>query len=90
MDDFDVVSGMNVLLKHKVIYMPLAKCIVVTESNPTIIQTNFHQPRGVKMMTIVQLRKNLRHDESTLAAIVVFEKGELKCANLNKNIFATT
>ena len=42
------------------------------------------------MMTIVQLRKNLSHDESTLAAIVVFEKGELKCANLNKNFFATT
>ena len=41
----------------------------------TIIQTNIHQPRGVKMMTIVQLRKNLSHDESTLAAIVVFEKG---------------
>ena len=71
-------------------YMPLEKCLVVKESNPTIIQTNIHQPRGVKMMTIVQLRKNLRHDESTLAAIVVFEKGELKCANLNKNFFATT
>ena len=60
------------------------------ESNQTIIQTNIHQPRGVKMMTIVQLRKNLSHDESTLAVIVVFEKRELKCANLNKNFIATT
>ena len=42
------------------------------------------------MMTIVQLRKNLSHDESMLAAIVVFEKGELKCANLNKNFIAIT
>ena len=69
--------------------MSLEKCLVVTQSNPTIIQTNIHQPRGVKMMTIVQLRKNLSHDESTLATIVVFEKGELKCANLNRNFFAT-
>ena len=75
MDDFNVVSGMNILLKHKVIYMPLAKCLVVMESNPTIIQKNIHQPRGLKMMSILQLRKNHSHDESMLAAIVVIEKG---------------
>ena len=75
MDDLDVVSGMNVLLKHKVIYMPLAKCIIVMESNPMIIQKNIHQPRGLKMMSILQLRNNHSHDESTLAATVVIEKG---------------
>ena len=75
MDDFDVVSGMNVLLKHKVTYMPLAKCLVIMESNPTIIQKNIHQPRGLKMMSILQLRKNHSHDESMLAVIVVIEKG---------------
>jgi len=75
MDDFDIVSGMNALLKHNVSYMPLAKCLVVMESNSTIIQKNIHQPRGLKMMSILQLRKNHSHDESTLAAIVVIEKG---------------
>ena len=66
--------------------MPLEKCLVVTESNPTIIQTNIHQPRGVKMMTIVQLRKNLSHDESTLAAIVVFEKGSSSVPTSTKTL----
>jgi len=75
MDDFEVVSGMNVLLKHKVSYMPLAKYLVVMESNPTIIQKNIHQPRGLKMMSILQLRKNHSHDEFMLAAIDVIEKG---------------
>ena len=53
MDDFDVVSGMNVLLEHEVIYMPIAKCLVVTEANPTIIHKNIYQPREVKMMSIL-------------------------------------
>ena len=47
-DDFNVVSGLNVLLKHKVIYMPLAKCLVVMESNPMIIQKNIPSTKRVE------------------------------------------
>ncbi|KAA0025511.1 uncharacterized protein E6C27_scaffold43876G00010 [Cucumis melo var. makuwa] len=41
--DFLVVKmddlGMEFLLEHKVIPMPLAKSLVVTGSNPTVVQT---------------------------------------------------
>ena len=40
MDDFDVVLEMEFLLKHKVIPIPLANCLVITGSTPTIVQTS--------------------------------------------------
>ena len=51
MDDLDTVLDMSFIFKHKVILMPLVKCLVVMGSKQTIIQTNSHQPKGVKMMT---------------------------------------
>ena len=48
-DDFNIVLGIDFLLEHKVIHMPLVKCLVVIRSNETIIQKNTHQPKGVKM-----------------------------------------
>ena len=77
MDDFDIVLGVNFLLEHKVIFILLAKCLVVTGFNPTIIQIITGQPKGVKMMLTLQLRNDLSHDESMLAAIVVVEEGNL-------------
>ncbi|XP_022975729.1 uncharacterized protein LOC111475919, partial [Cucurbita maxima] len=44
MDDFDVVLGMEFLLEHKVIPMPLAKCLVITDRNPTVIPASIKQP----------------------------------------------
>lgn len=37
MDDFDVVLGMEILLEHQEISIPLAKCLVITESTLTIV-----------------------------------------------------
>ena len=37
MDDFDVVLGMEFLLEHKVIPIPLANCLVITGSTPTVV-----------------------------------------------------
>ena len=45
MDDFHVVLIMELLLEHQVILMPSAKCLVITESIPTIVQTNLRQPK---------------------------------------------
>ena len=70
-DDFDVVLGMEFLLEHKVIPMSLAKCLVITRSTPTVVQTNIKQPNGVKMITALQLKKGLAHDEPTFMAILV-------------------
>ena len=75
MDYFDIVLGMDFLLEHKVIPMPLEKSLVITGSNPTIIQTNTHQPGRVKKMLALQLRQDLSRDELTLATITVSEEG---------------
>lgn len=40
-----------------------------------IIQINTSQSRGVKMISALQLIKDLSHDEPTLAAIVVVKEG---------------
>ncbi|TYJ97410.1 uncharacterized protein E5676_scaffold194G002310 [Cucumis melo var. makuwa] len=48
MDDFDVVLGIEFLLEHQVIPMPLAKCLVITGSNLSVVQTDLRQPDGLK------------------------------------------
>ena len=75
MDDFDIVLGINFLLEHKVIPMPLAQSLVIIGSKPTIMQTNFRQPGRVKKMSVLQLRQDLSRDELSLAAITVLEEG---------------
>ncbi|KAA0052266.1 uncharacterized protein E6C27_scaffold207G00900 [Cucumis melo var. makuwa] len=46
MDDFDVVLGMEFLPEHQVIPIPLARCLVITGSFPTIVQAEIRQPNG--------------------------------------------
>ena len=75
MNEFDIMLGMDFLLEHKVIHMPLAKWLVLTGSNPIIIQKNTRQPKGAKLMSTLQLERDLSHDEPTFAAIVIVEEG---------------
>ncbi|KAL4018158.1 hypothetical protein IC575_021748 [Cucumis melo] len=69
MDDFDVVLGMEFLLEHQVIPMPLAKCSVITGPTPSVVQTDLRQPDGLKMISAMQLKKGLSRDEPTFMAI---------------------
>ncbi|KAA0066681.1 uncharacterized protein E5676_scaffold384G00030 [Cucumis melo var. makuwa] len=69
MDDFDVVLGMEFLLEHQVIPMPYAKCLVITGSTPSIVQTDLRQLDGLKMISAMQLKKGLSRDEPTFMAI---------------------
>ncbi|KAA0049808.1 uncharacterized protein E5676_scaffold142G00230 [Cucumis melo var. makuwa] len=69
MDDFDVVLGMEFLLEHQVIPMPLAKCLVITGSTPSVVQTDLRQPDGLKMISAMQLKKGLSRDQPTFMAI---------------------
>ena len=59
MDDFNIMLGMDFLLKHKFILMPLVKGLVVTRFNSTIIQTITHKLKEVKMMSALQMRRDL-------------------------------
>ncbi|KAA0060659.1 Asp_protease_2 domain-containing protein [Cucumis melo var. makuwa] len=69
MDDFDVVLGMEFLLEHQVIPMPLAKCLAIIGSAPFVVQTDLRQPNGLKMISAMQLKKGLTRDEPTFMAI---------------------
>ncbi|KAA0064071.1 uncharacterized protein E6C27_scaffold99G00790 [Cucumis melo var. makuwa] len=69
MDDFDVVLGMEFLLEHQVIPIPLAKCLVITGPTPSVVQTDLRQPDGLKMISAMQLKKGLSRDEPTFMAI---------------------
>ncbi|KAA0053609.1 reverse transcriptase [Cucumis melo var. makuwa] len=69
MDDFDVVLEMEFLLEHQVIPMPLAKCLVIIGSTPSVVQTDLRQPDGLKMISAMQLKKGLSRDEPTFMAI---------------------
>ncbi|KAA0041961.1 Asp_protease_2 domain-containing protein [Cucumis melo var. makuwa] len=51
MDDFDVVLGMEFLLEHQVIPMPLTKCLVITGFTSSVVQTDLRQPDELKMIS---------------------------------------
>ncbi|XP_022972954.1 uncharacterized protein LOC111471473 [Cucurbita maxima] len=73
MDDFDVVLGMEFLLEHKVIPMPLAKCLVITDSNPTVIPASIKQPGNLRMISAIQLKRGLAREEPTFMVIPLME-----------------
>ena len=57
MDDFDIVLGMEFLFEHQVIMMLSAKCLVITGTTPTVVQTDLRQPKGLRMISAMQLRE---------------------------------
>ena len=59
MDDFDVVLGMDSVLEHKVIPMPLAKCVVITDHNPTVVPVSIKQPGNLRIISTIQLKRGL-------------------------------
>ncbi|TYK22097.1 reverse transcriptase [Cucumis melo var. makuwa] len=69
MDDFDVLLGMEFLLEHQVIPMPLAKCLVITGPTPSVVQTDLRQLDGLKLILAMQLKKGLSRDEPTFMTI---------------------
>ncbi|KAL0556481.1 hypothetical protein IC582_004995 [Cucumis melo] len=48
--------------------MPLTKCLVITGSTPSAVQTDLRQPYGLKMISAMQLKKGLSRDEPTFMA----------------------
>ena len=74
MDDFDVVLGMKFLLEHKVIPMPLAKCLVITDRNPIVIPASINQPGNLRMISTIQLERGLAREEPTFMAIPLMEE----------------
>ncbi|KAA0054439.1 Asp_protease_2 domain-containing protein [Cucumis melo var. makuwa] len=77
MDNFDVVLGMEFLLKHQVIPMPSAKCLVITGSFPTVVQADIRQPNEFKMISDMQLNKNPTQEEPPSVATLLGALGKL-------------
>ena len=69
MDGFDVILGMKFLLEHQVILMPSATCLVITGSAPTVVQTDLCQPKGLRMISVMQLKEGLSRGETMFRAI---------------------
>lgn len=74
MDDFDVVLGIEFLLEHKVIPMPLTKCLIVTSSNPIVVSADITQPSRVRMISALQLKKCLSREKPTFMAIPIVDE----------------
>ncbi|KAA0065918.1 RNA-directed DNA polymerase-like protein [Cucumis melo var. makuwa] len=68
--------------------MPLAKCMVVTSSNPTVIQAKIKQPSGVRMISGLQLKKVLSREELTFMAIphCLLDEGLIIRSNLSQGL----
>ena len=64
MDDLDVVLEMEFLLEHQVIKMSAAKCLVITGSTPTVVQTDLWQPKGLRTILAMQLREGCVREET--------------------------
>ena len=63
MDDFNVVLG-----------MPLAKCLVITDHNPTVIPASIKQPGSLRMISAIQLKRELAQEKPTFMAITLMEE----------------
>ena len=74
MDNFDMVLGMDFLLEHKVIPMPLAKCLVITDHNPTVIPASIKQQGNLRMISAIQLKRELTREKPTFMAIPLMEE----------------
>ena len=74
MDDFDVVLETNFLIEHKVIVMPLAKCLVIIDHNPTVILASIIQLGNLRMISTIQLKRGLVREEPTFMAIPLTEE----------------
>ena len=72
-DDSDVVLGMESLFEHKVILMFLVKCFVITRTNLTFVQTSIKQPKKVEMISSLQLKQSLAHNNPTFVTHPVIE-----------------
>ncbi|XP_022972955.1 uncharacterized protein LOC111471475 [Cucurbita maxima] len=70
----DVILGMEFLLEHKVIPMPLAKCLVITDRNPTVIPESIKQPGNLRMISAIPLKRGLAREEPTFMAIPLMEE----------------
>ncbi|KAA0065649.1 uncharacterized protein E5676_scaffold772G00170 [Cucumis melo var. makuwa] len=64
-------TGMEFLLEHQVIPMPLAKCLAITESFPMVVQADIRQPNGFKMISTMQLDEGPAQEEPSSAAILL-------------------
>ena len=74
MDDFDVVLGMDFLLEHKVIPISMAKYLVITDHNPTVIPASIKQQDNLRMISAIQLKRGLAREEPTFMAIPLMEE----------------
>ena len=72
-DEFDIVLRTDFCFEHNVIHIPLAKYLVRTRFNSTIIQTNTQRAKGMKMMSAIQLKWGLAPSELTLISLFVIE-----------------
>ncbi|XP_022985147.1 uncharacterized protein LOC111483236 [Cucurbita maxima] len=59
MDGFDVVLGMEFLLEHKVIPMQLAKCLMITDRNPTVIPASIKQLATTEETVSIEIKEVL-------------------------------
>ncbi|KAA0036720.1 reverse transcriptase [Cucumis melo var. makuwa] len=55
----------------KVIPMPSAKCLVITESFPIVVQANIRQLNGFKMISTMKLDKSLAQGKPSSATILL-------------------
>ncbi|TYK23962.1 reverse transcriptase [Cucumis melo var. makuwa] len=77
MNFIDLPFYWEFLLEHQVISMPLAKCLVITGSFPTIVQADIHQPNGFKKISVMQLNKSLIQEEPPSVVILLGALGKL-------------
>ena len=54
--------------------MPLAKCLVITDHNPTVILASIKQPGNLRMISTIQLKRGLAREEPTFMAIPLMKE----------------
>ena len=76
MDDFDVILGMEFLVEEGVIPILSTGSFLIVGEKPTMVPAKVKQATELKLLFMLQFKKNVKRQEPTFVAILVVYKDE--------------
>ncbi|XP_060673257.1 uncharacterized protein LOC125420382 [Ziziphus jujuba] len=76
MDDFDVILGMDFLVKKKAIPIPAANSLLMMGEQTGVVPVQRKQLNNPKLLSALQFKKGVRRKEPSYIALVVAREGE--------------
>lgn len=78
LNDFDVIIGIEVLKKARVVPIPSVDCLMLIGDRPCVVPTTFNPIYEKKLMLALQFKKRVKCKELTYVVVLIMkEEGEV-------------